>query len=211
MFFFPAKIEDGEDPLTTLANREESEDLNEMLEDLFASVIQATDPTDANRAIHMAFRFLPSQKVIYAFSIVGHYRNKPNRLICFQRYPEYYQVIKNPLDLKSIAGKIQEATYESIQELEEDLNLMFKNAMSFNEPGSQIYKDAKTLYKLVKSKKYELEVNKVARENRGARSTRRLQGKKHFSAEVSTYQKECMSINISGYSRVQLSQGFFEK
>ena len=102
----------------------------------------------------------------------------------FQRYPEYFKVIKEPIDLKSIAGKIQGGDYEAITDLEEDLHLVFKNAMSFNEPGSQIYKDAKNLSKLVKSKKYELEVNKLARENRGSRSTRRSQGKKHYSAEV---------------------------
>ncbi len=39
--------------------------------------------------------------------------------------------------------------------------------------------------KTIKSKKYELEVNKVARENRGSRSTRRIQThKKRFAAEV---------------------------
>ena len=58
-----AKINEGEDPLTTLANRDESEDLNEMLEDLFSAVIIATDPSDPARQVHMAFRFLPSQKV----------------------------------------------------------------------------------------------------------------------------------------------------
>lgn len=84
-----------------------------------------------------------------------------------------------------IAAKIQNDDYISLNEMEDDLNTMFKNALHFNEPGSQIYKDAKALLKLVKTKKYELEVNKVARENRGSRSTRRLIGKKHYSAEVS--------------------------
>ena len=51
--------------------------------------------------------------------------------------------------------------------------------------ATQIYKDAKNIHKLVKSKKLELEANKVARENRGARSTRRLHGRKHYSADVS--------------------------
>ncbi len=50
--------------MATLGNRNESDDdLNEMLEDLFAAVIQATDPGEPGRAIHMPFRFLPSQKV----------------------------------------------------------------------------------------------------------------------------------------------------
>ena len=33
---------------------------------------------------------------------------------------------------------------------------MTKNACSFNEPGSQIYKDAKTLKKIIVSKKFDI-------------------------------------------------------
>lgn len=33
---------------------------------------------------------------------------------------------------------------------------MTKNACSFNEPGSQIYKDAKTLKKVIVSKKFDI-------------------------------------------------------
>eukprot|EP00095_Tigriopus_kingsejongensis_P009080 maker-scaffold742_size103727-snap-gene-0.20 protein:Tk09080 transcript:maker-scaffold742_size103727-snap-gene-0.20-mRNA-1 annotation:"protein polybromo-1 isoform x2" len=163
------KLEMGEDPVISLGNREESEDseLMEMLEELFAAVIQGTDPGDGNRQIHLAFRLLPSQK----------------------RYPEYYQVIKDPLDLKTIGTKIRDNVYESLMDLEDDLSLVFKNAMHFNEPGSLIYKDAKNLAKVVKTKKYELEVNKVARENRGSR-TRRSNVKKHYSAELAELQYE---------------------
>ena len=59
------KIDAGEDPTATLGSREESEEDNvtEMLEDLFAGVILATDPLDPNRQIHLAFRLLPSKKV----------------------------------------------------------------------------------------------------------------------------------------------------
>lgn len=105
--------------------------------------------------------------------------------MAFQRYPEYYEHISDAIDLKTIGTKIQNGEYELLLELEEDLIKMTKNAMLFNEPGSQIYKDAKNIHKLVKSKKLELEANKVARENRGARSTRRLHGRKHYSADVS--------------------------
>ncbi len=88
------------------------------------------------------------------------------------------------MDLKMIATKMQENEYESLNALEEDLNILCKNAMTFNEPGSQIYRDAKALTKVIKQKKYELEVNKAARENRGSTRTRRLQGKKHYSADI---------------------------
>ena len=96
---------------------------------------------------------------------------------------------ETPMDLKTIATRIQAGKYSSLANLESDLSVMTRNAMNFNEPGSQIYKDAKNISKLVKSKKYELEVNKVARDNRGARSSRRAQVKRHYSLEVSAYEK----------------------
>ena len=98
--------------------------------------------------------------------------------------------------MKTIATKIQGGEYICLNDLEDDLMKLCKNAMHFNEPGSKIYRDAKNLSKLVKSKKYELEVNKVARENRGSRSTRRQQGKKHFSAEVNSIHFICICENL---------------
>jgi protein polybromo-1 len=41
--------------------------------------------------------------------------------------------------------------------MEKDLMLMCRNACTFNEPGSKIYKDSKALKKLIASKKYEIE------------------------------------------------------
>ena len=77
-----------------------------------------------------------------------------------QIYPKYYEVIENPIDLKIIASKIQRGKYSSLEELENDLLLLTRNACYFNEPGSQIYIDAKTLRRVVKAKKKEVEQNK---------------------------------------------------
>ncbi len=162
-----AKIEQGEDPAVSLGNREESGedgDMADMLEDLYAAVIEVTDPSDSERPLHLMFRLLPSQK----------------------RYPEYYKLIESPIDLKLIASKIVDNKYTSLTELEDDFTLMCKNAQIFNEPGSQIYKDARVILKTVKQKKFELEAAKVARENRGSRSRARIQTKKHYAADVSS-------------------------
>ena len=43
-----------------------------------------------------------------------------------------------------------------LAELENDLMLMVKNAKKFNEPGSQVHKDAMTLKKVIVNKKSEL-------------------------------------------------------
>lgn len=78
------------------------------------------------RPLYRPFQFLPSKR----------------------RYPEYFSVIDNPIDLKTIAQKIQGGEYSNLTDLEKDLQLMVRNACLFNEPGSQIYKDAKALKKV---------------------------------------------------------------
>lgn len=69
-----------------------------------------------------------------------------------------------------IARKIQEAKYNSLNEMEKDLLQMTKNACAFNEPGSQIYKDAKALRKTIQSKKIEVEHSK----NSSGKSSERI-------------------------------------
>ncbi|KXJ20228.1 Protein polybromo-1 [Exaiptasia diaphana] len=53
---------------------------------------------------------------------------------------EYYEVIKEPIDLKIICTRVRNHHYCSVEDLEKDLQLMVKNAHTFNEPGSQVYK-----------------------------------------------------------------------
>lgn len=113
-------------------------------EELFAAVMTATDPLD-DRFLHTMFQLLPSKK----------------------HYPEYYAVIEHPIDLKFIANKIQTNAYTSLNEIEKDLLQMVKNAQIFNEPGSQIYKDAKTLKRIFMQRKLEIESGKYKRPSRG--------------------------------------------
>ncbi|XP_050071775.1 protein polybromo-1 [Anopheles maculipalpis] len=103
-------------------------------EELFASIMTATDPSD-NHDLHHMFQLLPSKKL----------------------YPGYYDIIDHPIDLKLIATKIQTSAYSNLNEMEKDLLQMTKNACTFNEPGSQIYKDAKMLKKIFMARKVEIE------------------------------------------------------
>jgi protein polybromo-1 len=113
----------------------------ELLEDLFSSVMQARDPINEDRYLHSQFQLLPSKKL----------------------YPDYYDVIEHPIDLKLIATKIQTSAYTSLTDMEKDLLQMVKNACTFNEPGSQIYKDAKSLKKIFTAKKSDIENGRVRR------------------------------------------------
>ncbi|KAF8456270.1 Bromodomain-containing protein, partial [Terfezia claveryi] len=64
-------------------------------------------------------------------------------------YPDYYEEITNPIALNEIQTKLFASGYASLDVLKRDLNLMFDNAKIYNEPDSQIYKDANTLQKMV--------------------------------------------------------------
>lgn len=112
-------------------------DPNDMYEELFASVMTAIDPFD-NRPLHTEFQLLPSKR----------------------HYPDYYDVIEHPIDLKFIAKKIQTSAYSSLAEMEKDLLQMVKNACTFNETGSQIYRDAKALKKSFVHRRAEIETGK---------------------------------------------------
>ncbi|TPX46625.1 hypothetical protein SeMB42_g02959 [Synchytrium endobioticum] len=62
--------------------------------------------------------------------------------------PVYYDIIKKPIALSVIEQKIDENRYSSLDDFKADLDLMWKNAFSFNQEGSEVYQDAQLLQKL---------------------------------------------------------------
>ncbi|VDO63669.1 unnamed protein product [Heligmosomoides polygyrus] len=66
-----------------------------------------------------------------------------------REYPDYYQVIERPIDLKIIRDKIENNKYESSLQLMEDFEVLFNNARQYNEAGSQISCDAAVLMSMV--------------------------------------------------------------
>jgi len=59
--------------------------------------------------------------------------------------PDYFEVIKKPMDLGTIHKKIDNGAYHSIVDFEVDVNLTFDNAMAYNEEGTVVYDMAKEL------------------------------------------------------------------
>lgn len=119
----PRKSALDNDDASETSSKAADEDI-ENYEELFASVMTATD--DNSRPLNLMFQVLPSKR----------------------EYPDYYEIIEHPIDLKFIATKIQTNAYLTLADMEKDLLQMTKNACLFNEPGSQIYKDARTLRKV---------------------------------------------------------------
>ncbi|KAL7751099.1 hypothetical protein RI367_003679 [Sorochytrium milnesiophthora] len=60
-------------------------------------------------------------------------------------YPDYYEVIKQPISMREIKSKIEKHAYNSLELLRGDFNLMFSNCKRYNQPGSEVYEDANRL------------------------------------------------------------------
>uniref|UniRef100_A0A2M4B8P2 Putative chromodomain-helicase dna-binding protein n=1 Tax=Anopheles marajoara TaxID=58244 RepID=A0A2M4B8P2_9DIPT len=56
--------------------------------------------------------------------------------------PDYYEVIKKPIDIKKIMTRIEEAKYVDFADLENDFFLLCQNAQTYNEEASLIYEDS---------------------------------------------------------------------
>jgi E1A/CREB-binding protein len=59
--------------------------------------------------------------------------------------PDYFDVIKKPMDLGTVQKKIDSGAYHSVEDFQADVNLTFDNAMQYNEDGSVVYDMAREL------------------------------------------------------------------
>jgi len=62
-----------------------------------------------------------------------------------QNLPDYYSVIKRPMDLGSIKTKLYAVEYSSQEDLVEDIRLVFFNAMTYNPPSNAVHMAAEGL------------------------------------------------------------------
>ncbi|KAL4805259.1 hypothetical protein BDV18DRAFT_140531 [Aspergillus unguis] len=69
---------------------------------------------------------------------VRHFERLPDKSV----YPDYYIEIKDPVAIDIIKRKSKRKKYNSVDHFMRDMDLMFNNAKAYNQPDSQIYKDA---------------------------------------------------------------------
>ncbi|KAE8395397.1 hypothetical protein BDV23DRAFT_178914 [Aspergillus alliaceus] len=72
---------------------------------------------------------------------VRHFERLPDKAT----YPDYYVEIKEPIAIDIIKRKSKRKKYNSVDHFMRDMDLMFNNAKVYNQPESQIYKDAADL------------------------------------------------------------------
>lgn len=63
------------------------------------------------------------------------------------RIPDYYELIKNPMDFGTIRKKLEHQDYLSAQECIHDFRLIFNNCYKYNKPGEDVVVMAESLEK----------------------------------------------------------------
>ncbi|KAI0666207.1 hypothetical protein C8Q78DRAFT_994933 [Trametes maxima] len=72
-------------------------------------------------------------------------------LVDKEHWPEYYEVIPQPRCLNGVKSNLAQNKYKDPLDVFQDLHLVFLNALHYNEPGSQISKDATALKGILES------------------------------------------------------------
>lgn len=72
--------------------------------------------------------------------------NKPVDVVAL-KIPDYFNVIKNPMDLGTIKEKLSSGKYSTPLEFLADVRLTFSNAMTYNPPGNDVHVMADVLSK----------------------------------------------------------------
>nr|2WP2_A Chain A, BROMODOMAIN TESTIS-SPECIFIC PROTEIN [Mus musculus]2WP2_B Chain B, BROMODOMAIN TESTIS-SPECIFIC PROTEIN [Mus musculus] len=68
------------------------------------------------------------------------------------KLPDYYTIIKTPMDLNTIKKRLENKYYEKASECIEDFNTMFSNCYLYNKTGDDIVVMAQALEKLFMQK-----------------------------------------------------------
>lgn len=59
--------------------------------------------------------------------------------------PDYYKIIKNPMDLQTVEERLNSGQYENAKDFESDMKLIFKNCYKFNPAGSPVHDMGKAI------------------------------------------------------------------
>ncbi|XP_063906317.1 ATP-dependent helicase brm isoform X2 [Zophobas morio] len=72
-------------------------------------------------------------------------------------YPDYYDIIKKPIDINKILGRIEDGKYNDFTDLERDFMLLCQNAQIYNEEASLIHEDSIVLQSVFTNAKQRIE------------------------------------------------------
>ncbi|XP_028404459.1 transcription activator BRG1-like isoform X2 [Dendronephthya gigantea] len=121
-------------------------DLRKKMKKIMKYIIHYRDEDD--RPLAQIFTVLPSKKDL----------------------PDYYQVIKQPVDIKKIKERINGHRYRFMDDLQGDFMLMCRNAQTYNIEGSIIYEDSVALQSLFLHVREKVEAGEELVENKPSNS-----------------------------------------
>ncbi|KAM3566948.1 hypothetical protein ARSEF4850_000119 [Beauveria asiatica] len=73
--------------------------------------------------------------------IIGPFIKLPHK----RDYADYYLIITNPICMNQIQTRIKKEEYNALSDMKKDFDLMIRNCQTYNEDGSILYQDAKTM------------------------------------------------------------------
>ncbi|KAI5365482.1 putative bromodomain, helicase, Helicase superfamily 1/2, ATP-binding domain-containing protein [Septoria linicola] len=123
----PAKKRGRNQKVTETLSKDQREALQQILDNVHDSLQdleeESTDPNVPPRGIIDPFLELPPK----------------------QDYPDYYQLIKNPICMKQIENKINKKQYQSLRQFKADISLLCSNCRQYNDDASILFADANTI------------------------------------------------------------------
>ncbi|XP_075594964.1 SWI/SNF-related matrix-associated actin-dependent regulator of chromatin subfamily A member 2 isoform X2 [Balearica regulorum gibbericeps] len=105
--------------------------------------------------------------------------------------PEYYELIRKPVDFKKLKERIRNHKYRNLSDLEKDVMLLCHNAQTFNLEGSQIYEDSIVLQSVFKSAR-----QKIAKEESEDESNDDDDDDDHDEEEEEESESESKSVKV---------------
>merc|ERR1712038_1744523 len=93
-------------------------------------------------------KFMKKMKKL--LEVVMQYEDRDGRILSEPFYklpsrkelPDYYEIIRRPVDISKIQQRIDDDKYDDMDGLEKDFMLMCKNTQQYNEDGSLIFEDS---------------------------------------------------------------------
>ncbi|XP_067294765.1 probable global transcription activator SNF2L2 isoform X2 [Pseudorasbora parva] len=96
--------------------------------------------------------------------------------------PEYYELIRKPVDFRRIRERVRNHKYRCIADLEKDIMQMCHNAQTFNLEGSQIFEDSIVLKSVFESARQR--IVELSEEDSDAVGSSEADGGHHFSLDA---------------------------
>ena len=86
--------------------------------------------------------------ITYLFILFSSISNATVRSI-IQSYPDYYQMIAQPIAMSHLRKRAQTNYYKDVQQYRDEWRLLFNNARTYNVEGSMVYNDADEMEKIL--------------------------------------------------------------